>query len=307
MTTYGEFLSRKAISHVATGIAEPPQLSERFKPHQHDCARWALQKGRAALFQECGLGKTWQGLEWARVVIRHTRRPVLILTPLAVAAQWVREANKLWDEDCGPDGPVQLRDASDIEGDNAVLYVANYERLEKLTTLIPHLGGVVLDESSILKAYDGKTRTMLIESFQQTPFRLALTATPSPNDVTELGNHAEFLGAMSRVEMLATWFTHDGGDTSVWRLKSHAVESFYAWVRTWAMCLSTPSDMGYSDAGYQLPPLHLVEHVVDVDQRLAREKGLLFAYTAVTLSEQRAVRTASLIERVTMCKEIIDA
>ena len=303
MSKYEEFLARKSVSHVATGIAEPPALSERLKPFQHDCVRWALQKGRAALFEECGLGKTWQALEWASRVVEHTRKPVLILTPLAVAGQFVREGQKLWGDNWGP-VPVHIRESSDIDG-RLHTYVCNYERLDKLSGLIPEIGGVVLDESSILKAYDGKTRTALIEAFQQTPFRLACTATPSPNDVTELGNHAEFLGAMSRVEMLATFFCHDGGDTSVWRLKGHAERDFWAWVRSWAICMSKPSDLGYSDQGYDLPPLRLHEHVIDVDQRLARQAGLLFAFEASTLADQRAVKRITLTERVERAAAIV--
>jgi superfamily II DNA or RNA helicase len=302
---YEQFLARKAVQHAPTGIADPPPLNPKLKPHQQHCTRWALQRGRAALFQDCGLGKTWQGLEWAAKVTQHTHKPVLILCPLAVAGQWVREGEKLWGEGWGP-VPKLVREPLDIDGDRPVSYVANYERLDKLEELLPRLGGVVLDESSILKAYDGKTRTRLIESFQHVPFRLALTATPSPNDVTELGNHAEFLGAMSRVEMLATFFCHDGGDTSVWRLKGHAEQDFWAWVRSWALCMSKPSDLGFSDEGYDLPPLELVEHVIDVDARMARQAGLLIAFEAATLEEQREVRRATLDERVARAAALVN-
>lgn len=298
---YQEFLAAKAVRHVPTGIANPPALNPMLKAHQPHCTRWALQRGRSALFEECGLGKTWQGLEWAHKVAWHTEKPVLVLTPLAVAQQWVREGAKMG---------VTVWDArSELEGSDPSypgVWVANYEWLDKLASLLSGLGGVVLDESSILKAYDGKTRTALIEAFQHVPFKLALTATPSPNDVTELGNHAEFLGAMSRVEMLATFFTHDGGDTSVWRLKRHAEKDFWAWVRTWAMCVSKPSDLGFSDEGYALPPLELVEHIVDVDSRLARQAGLLFAFEAATLAEQRAVKRGTLDERVELAAQLVN-
>jgi hypothetical protein len=294
---YQEFLARKAVTHAATGIAHVPELSAQLFPFQRDITRWALTKGRAALFEECGLGKSWQAIEWARVVSAYTGRPVLILTPLAVAQQFVREGQKLGVE------VTNLRDnPSCVTG----VLVTNYEQIENLLHMLPLLGGVVLDESSILKAYDGKTRTMLIESFQHVPFRLACTATPSPNDVTELGNHAEFLGAMSRVEMLATFFCHDGGDTSVWRLKGHAEKDFWQWVRTWAVCLSKPSDMGYSDDGYDLPPLNLREHIIDVDQQMARNAGLLFAFEAATLSEQREVKKASIGERVALAAKLVN-
>jgi DNA modification methylase len=298
---YQDFLARKAISHEPTGIADPPALSDKLKPFQRDITRWALQKGRCALFEECGLGKSWQAIEWAHAVVSHTLKPVLILTPLAVAPQFVREGEKL--------GLVvdHFREWDNRYSSYQGIIVTNYESMPKFADLIPQLGGVVLDESSILKAYDGKTRTMLIEAFQQTPFRLACTATPSPNDVTELGNHAEFLGAMSRVEMLATFFCHDGGDTSKWRLKGHAERGFWAWVRTWAVCLSKPSDMGYDDAGYNLPPLRLHESVIDVDQRMARQAGMLFAFEATTLAEQREVKKSTMAERCERAAALVNA
>jgi hypothetical protein len=301
---YQEFLAKKAVQHAATGITDPPTLNPKLFPFQQHIVRWALQRGRCAIFAECGLGKSWMALEWAAKVVGHTHQPVLILTPLSVASQFVREGQKLWGDGWGP-VPIHVRESSDIV-DRPVTLVCNYERLDKLEELLPRLGGVVLDESGILKAYDGKTRTRLIEAFQCTPFRLACTATPSPNDVTELGNHSEFLGAMSRVEMLATYFTHDGGDTSVWRLKRHAEKDYWAWVRSWAVCLTKPSDLGYSDEGYELPPLEVVEHVVDVDRKMARAAGLLFSFEAATLTEQRSVRNSSLDERIALCKEIVD-
>jgi superfamily II DNA or RNA helicase len=306
MTDYADFLARKAIAHQPEGIPADriPVLNERLFPFQRDIVRWSLERGRCAIFAECGLGKTWMALEWAQKVVLHTRQHVLILTPLAVAAQFVREGQMLWGEDYGM-VPVHVREPEDIPEKPCTL-VCNYERLEKILPAL-RLGGVVLDESSILKAYDGKTRTMLIEAFQQTPFRLACTATPSPNDVTELGNHAEFLGAMSRVEMLATFFCHDGGDTSKWRLKGHAEGDFWSWVRTWAVCLSKPSDMGYSDEGYVLPPLRLCEHVIDVDQRMARQAGLLFAFEATTLAEQREVKKSTLDERCSKAAFLVNA
>lgn len=299
MQHYSEFLAAKSRTHVPTGTTDPPLLSDKLKPFQRDSVRWALEKGRCALFQECGLGKTWQALEWARVVCEHTGKPVLILTPLAVAAQFMREGAKMGVQVADARAPAELGAEW-----SAMPWVANYEHLHHLDRLIPQLGGVVLDESSILKSYSGKTRTALIEAFAGTPFRLACTATPSPNDVTELGNHAEFLGAMSRVEMLATFFCHDGGDTSKWRLKGHAEGQFWRWVRTWAMCLSRPSDMGHSDDGYDLPPLNIVEHVVDVDERLCKQAGLLFAYEAATLKDQRMVKRDTLSERVDLAARV---
>jgi superfamily II DNA or RNA helicase len=301
--TYQEFLARKLAHQVPTGIPDPPPLNPKLKPHQQHCTRWALQRGRAALFQGCGLGKTWQGLEWAAKVSHHTRRPVLILTPLAVAGQWIREAHLLWGDGWGP-APTQLRTAADVDGNRPLSYVANYERLDKLEELLPRLGGIVLDESSILKNASGKTRTQLIETFRDTPFKLCLTATPSPNDPAELGSHAEFLGLTRHVDMLQRFFEHDGSSTGDWLLKGHARKAFWRWVATWAICLNKPSDLGFSDEGYNLPPLELHEHVVDVDLKMARRAGLLFAYEAVSLSEQREVKRESLEERVAKAAEL---
>lgn len=297
---YSEFLARKTVAHVGTGIASPPSLSAKLKPHQTHCTRWSLQRGRSALFQDCGLGKSWQALEWSRVVVEHTNKPVLILTPLAVTRQFVREGEKL-----GVSVGLALDGVPQREWWCPDVWVANYESLHKLERMIPQLGGVVLDESSILKAFDGKTRNQLIETFRPTPFRLACTATPSPNDPVELGNHAEFLGVMRHVDMLNRFFEHDAGDTGTWVLKGHARRPFWQWVASWAMCLSKPSDIGYSDEGYDLPPLELHEHVIDVDQKMARQAGMLFGYEAASLSDQRAVRKASVDDRVSAAAELV--
>lgn len=302
MTNYAEFLARKSISHQASGIAEPPQLSRLLKPFQDDITRWALRRGRSAVFADCGLGKSWVALDWARVVVEQTDKPVLILTPLAVAAQFIREGQKL-----GVDVASALMGTEQREWWCPGVWVANYESLHKLERLVPQLGGVVLDESSILKAYDGKTRTQLIEAFKHTPFKLACTATPSPNDPVELGNHAEFLGAMRHVDMLNRFFEHDSGDTGTWVLKGHARRPFWQWVSSWAVCLSKPSDMGYSDEGYDLPALEMHEHVIDVDQQMARKAGMLFAFEASTLTEQREVRRATLDARVARAAEMVTA
>jgi superfamily II DNA or RNA helicase len=299
---YAEFLARKAISHQATGIAEPPDLSPLLKPFQRDVTRWALQKGRAATFLDCGLGKSWIAIEWARVVMLHTQRPVLILTPLAVAQQFIREGRKMG---------LHVSDAREAEPTREYwapgIWVANYESMHKLERMIPQLGGVVTDESSILKNFNGATRTQLIETFRPTPLRLCCTATPSPNDPVELGNHAEFLGVMRHVDMLNRFFEHDAGDTGTWVLKGWARRAFWRWVSSWAVCMNKPSDMGYSDDGYDLPPLELHEHVVDVDQHMARKAGLLFAYEASTLSEQREVRRASIEDRVAKSAALVNA
>jgi hypothetical protein len=303
VTAYAEFLARKRLSHQASGIAEPPELSPLLKPFQAHLTRRALRLGRSAIFADCGLGKSWCGIEWARVVAEHTEKPVLILTPLAVAPQFVREGEKL-----GQD-VVHVREAVDVPDDGFMgtgnVVVANYESMHKLESVVPQLGGVVLDESSILKNFNGKTRTALIETFRATPFKLCLTATPSPNDPVELGNHAEFLGTMRHVDMLNRFFEHDAGDTGSWVLKGHARKPFWRWVSSWASCLNKPSDIGFDDAGYDLPPLEMHEQVIDVDQQMARKAGMLFAFEASTLSEQREVRRATVADRVAAASRLV--
>jgi hypothetical protein len=291
--SYREFLESKRTVLAPAGIDNPPELHHSLFEFQKDIVRWGLRRGRAAFFEECGLGKSRQAIEWARVVHQHTGRNVLILTPLAVAAQFVREGAAI--------GVTvnHAREAADVVPG---ITVTNYERYERFAAL--DWGGVVLDESSLLKSSDGKTRAALIAGCQKIPFRLACTATPAPNDHVELGNHAEFLGIMTTVEMLSMFFVHDGGETQTWRLKGHAENEFWRWVCSWAVCLTKPSDLGYSNEGYDLPALTMVEHVIDVDQEMARAAGMLFAFEAKTLSEQRAARKASLARRCAVAAEL---
>jgi len=292
--SYADFLSRKRLDFAPSGIDDPPQLSAKMFPFQRDITRWALRIGRSAIWADCGLGKSWMALEWARCVAAHTGQPVLILTPLAVAQQFVAEGDKL--------GIVATHVT---ETTTDTIQVCNYEKLHRLD--VSAYGGVVLDESSVLKDYTSKTRNALIESFVATPFRLCCTATPAPNDFIELGNHAEFLGAMTRPEMLAMFFVHDGGSTQNWRLKGHASEDFWRWLSAWAVNLKTPADLGYDDTGYDLPPLDIKHHVVVADgAEVARNAGLLFASEAKTLSAQRAARKASLMDRVKLCADMVN-
>lgn len=284
---YVEFLAGKAITDPLTGLDDVPLLNEALFPFQHDIVAWALKRGRAAIWADCGLGKTAMQLEWAR----HIPGRVLVLTPLAVAQQTVLEGDKFGIE-C-----VYAR-----EDNGADIVVTNYEMLRHFDPA--KFSGVVLDESSILKAYDGKTRTQIIEAFQRTPFRLACTATPSPNDLMELGNHAEFLGVMSRTEMLSTFFVHDGGDTSQWRLKGHAERDFWRWLCSWAVSVRKPSDIGRSDEGFVLP--ELVMH--DVSVRIeSQSDGLLFPVVASTLQERLAARRDTIADRVAHCAAIVNA
>lgn len=294
--SYQDFLATKRLVVAPAGIPEPPPLAGSLFPFQTDITRWALRRGRAAIWADCGLGKGWMALEWARVVGAETRRPVLILAPLAVAQQFKREGEKLGDV------VTVCKDGADVRpGTN----VTNYDRLHRFDPSI--FGGVVLDESSCLKDYTSATRNALIESFSRTPFRLACSATPAPNDHMELGNHAEFLGVMSRTEMLATFFCHDGGETQNWRLKGHARADFWKWLCSWAVTIRKPSDLGYGDEGFDLPPLDIYEHIVPVGAHFAKEAGTLFITDANGLSAQRAARRSSLEARVKVCADLVNA
>lgn len=254
--SYEGFIGRKAAHAQRAGfdaVVDNPTLFA----FQRDVVVWALAIGRAAVFADTGLGKTAMQLEWAHQVVRHTGGRVLVLAPLAVGAQTVREAAKF-----GIPDVAVCRSQDDVR---AGICVTNYERLHLFDP--DDFAGVVLDESSILKAYTGATKQRLQEAFANTPYRLACTATPAPNDHLELGNHAEFLGVMTSHKMIARWFISDQGQAGSYRLKGHAVRPYWDWVTSWARCIGKPSDMGpYSDDGYTLPPLNEHRHSVAVDQ-----------------------------------------
>lgn len=255
LDAYRQLIASKRVATIASGF-EPSPLPSPMKDHQREVTAFALRQGRAALFLDTGLGKTFCALEWGRQVVERTNMPVLMLAPLAVAAQHEREAVKF-----GIDA-LAIRDASQMDG--ARVYITNYDRLPKFSP--DEFGGVVLDESSIIKSFAGQTSRALISSFARTPYRLACTATPAPNDHTELGQHSEFLGALSQTQMLTRWFIHDSADTGTWRMKGHAVRDFWAWVASWARCVSKPSDIGFSDDGYALPELIMERHIVVADR-----------------------------------------
>lgn len=285
MSNYHDFLNRKARRDPATGLRDELDLPEQLFPFQRDIVRWALRRGRAAVFAQTGLGKSFMELAWGQAVYRATGRNVLLLTPLAVAAQMVREAAKfgLPAKQCAHQGEVEPG-----------VTVTNYAKLHHFD--LAQFAGVILDESSILKAFDGKTRNALIEACKDVPYRLCATATPAPNDFMELGNHAEFLGVMSLHGMQATFFTHDGGDTSKWRLKGHAEDVFWQWMCSWSVLLRRPSDLDYADGEYALPPLRQHEHMVAVD-----------GASAVTLGERLAARRDSIAQRVARAVELTSA
>ncbi len=304
---YDSFLAAKQLSAPMAGIPDPPALSTRLFKWQSAIVRWALKRGKAALFLDTGLGKSLCEMEWCRVVSEHTGKPTLILAPLAVAQQFVREATKFGVH--GVHYVATQRDIDDLEKGQvagvARIYVTNYQKLHKFDTSI--FGGVSCDESSIMKSQDGSTRNALIETFAQTPFKLCGTATPSPNDHTELGNTAEFLGIMTRVEMLSEFFVHDGATTQDWRLRGHALDAFWTWVASWACAVKKPSDLGFANEGYDLPPLVNHAHQIAVSRGDALARGSLFVEAAAGLQEQRAARRASLEKRVAKSAEIAKA
>lgn len=279
---YDELIAAKRRENNPAGFDATDTAGGLF-PHQDAITRWACKMGRSAVFADTGLGKTRIQLEWARQVHEWTGGAVLVLAPLAVNQQTIAE---------GLEMSMRLGDRLST----APVHVVNYDRLHQVD--ISRYAGVVLDESSILKSYNGKTRTALIESFQDTPYRLACTATPAPNDHSELGNHAEFLGICTRLEMLAEFFCHDGGNTNVWRLKGHATEDFWQWVASWAVLVRKPSDLGFEDDRYDLPDLRFETHTIAMDHSTAHEAGLLFVPTALTLTDQRRVRRATMGRRV---------
>ena len=271
---YLDFLEQKKQKRVESGFSvSEEQLNPMLFPFQKYCVKRALDAGKFAMFEDCGLGKTIQQLEWAKHVSGRTNQPVLILAPLAVISQTIKEGEKFG---------YKVTEITDTEEMDVCvgIYITNYDNMEHVNAGL--FGGVVLDESSILKNFQGKTRTALIDAFRKTPYKLACTATPSPNDTTEICNHSEFLDVMSRTEMLAMYFVHDGGSTSDWRLKGHAKQLFWDFVSTWAVMLNKPSDIGYSDDGYDLPPLNVIQEIVETPKR---DNGMLFNSTAVSATE----------------------
>ncbi len=257
---YLKFLETKQKAHIFSGFdIEETKLNKYMFPFQKFITKRALKVGKYAIFADCGLGKTLMQLEWAHKVNEHTNKPVLILAPLAVSGQTIEEGKKFHIDVCKYDGS------------NAPIQISNYEQLENIDTTL--FSGIVLDESSILKNFEGATKKLILDLFKDTPYKLACTATPSPNDPMELGNHSEFLDVMSRNEMLAMYFVHDGGETAKWRLKGHATKLFYQFIGTWAIMLNKPDDIGYKMEGYDLPSLNLIEKQITTPKR---NNGQLF-------------------------------
>lgn len=279
---YLKFIESKGRREPDSGF-ECGELGGYLFGFQEAIVRWALRKGRAAVFADCGMGKTVMQLEWARKVAERTGAPVLVLAPLAVASQTKREADK-FGLPCGV-----CRCQADVAGPVAV---ANYEMLGHFDPAA--FGGVVLDESSILKAYDGKIKRAICEAFASTPYRLCCTATPAPNDFMELGNHSEFLGYMDRADMLAKYFNHDGEKVREWRLKGWAEQMFWDWCATWAVMVRSPSDIGFPDGGFELPPLREEVHRIESG---VEPEGQLFNTAAADIHSQRRARRSTLERR----------
>ena len=289
---YQDFLKKKKITVIPSGFnVSHEDLNHKLFDFQKDMVKWAVKKGKAALFTGCGTRKSAMQLKWARLVHEHTEGNVLILAPLAVSFQTVREGKKF-----GINVNICRTQRDVKEGIN----ITNYEMLKHFDA--NSFAGVILDESSILKDFASKTRNAIIDTFRETPYKLACTATPAPNDYMELGNHSEFLGVMTRTEMLSMFFTHDGGNTSKWRLKKHAVKDFWEWVASWAVMMEQPSDLGYHNNGFVLPPLNV--HQITV--KTLQNSTSLFTTEAQTLLERQRARKETINDRVAKCAELIN-
>lgn len=281
MNEYEEFLEKKKISHVISGF-DVDELHPDLFPFQEFIVKRALKHGKYAIFADCGLGKTFMQLVWAYKVQEYTGKPVLILAPLAVKGQTIKEAGRFG---------IDLTN----------IHVNNYDQLENIDCSI--YSGVVLDESSILKNFEGATKKLIIESFANTPYKLACTATPSPNDPMELGNHAEFLDVMGRNEMLAMYFVHDGGETAKWRLKGHAVKLFYQFVGSWSIMLNSPRDIGFEMKGYDLPSLNLIDKQITTPKR---NNGSLFNDAIISATNFNQELRLTKLERLEEVVNIIN-
>lgn len=291
---YDDFIDQK-LKIVSPSGFTPDTLNPHLMDFQHHIVLTALQKGRYAIFADCGMGKTIMQLSWADAVAIHTQKPVLILAPLAVIEQTIREASKFgivarrWDDKSDQDSPI---------------VIANYEQLSNIDTGL--FSGVVLDESSILKSFEGKYRNLIIDTFKSTPYKLACTATPSPNDPMELGNHSEFLGHMTHKEMLAMFFVHDGGETSKWRLKRPARKPFFNYVGSWAMVVSSPADIGFHETANRFVLPDLVYETHEIETPVTKD-GLLFNTGAVSATDFNEMLRSTMNERMSKAAEIANS
>lgn len=285
---YKDFLQSKMKSHETSGFdVKEKDMNPAMFDFQKFIVRRALNAGKYAIFADCGLGKTLMQLEWAKHVSQQTAKPVLILAPLAVSGQTIQEGVKFG------------IDVSKVGNGN--IQISNYEQLDNIDT--DKFSGIVLDESSILKNFEGKTKQRIIDAFVNAPYKLACTATPSPNDPMELGNHAEFLDVMGRNEMLAMYFVHDGGNTSKWRLKGHATKAFYQWVGSWAIMLNKPHDIGFEMDGYHLPKMKMLETEIKTPKR---DNGQLFNDAIISATNFNQELRLTKTERMEQAAKIVN-
>lgn len=287
--SYAGFIASKHFRQPEAGFSYKCAADSTLRDYQRASVEWALARGKAAIFKDTGLGKTLDELEFGRAVVQHTQGPVLHLAPLAVGHQINREASQF-----GYQTKI-IRSMDDVED---MICITNYENLHKID--FSRFAGIVLDESSIMKGLQGKIRQQLTEGGSVIPYRLSATATPAPNDFMELGTQSEFLGIMTQVEMLATFFIHDGGDTSKWRLKGHGKQKFFEWLATWSIIMRDPSDYGFEPMP-ELPALS----VEQVEVETAPDDGALFAGVAQSLSERITARRETLEARCNKAAEII--
>jgi len=291
MKAYEIFLESKQKAHILSGFeVMEDELNKFMFPFQKFIIQRALKAGKYAIFADCGLGKTIMQLEWANQVNRFTKKPVLILAPLAVSGQTIQEGNKFQIDVCKYDGSARP------------IQISNYEQLGNIDCSI--FSGIVLDESSILKNFEGATKMTILDSFANTPYKLACTATPSPNDPMELGNHAEFLDVMRRNEMLAMYFIHDGGQTSKWKLKGHAIKTFYRFVGTWSIMLNKPQDIGFMMDGFNLPRLNLIERQIKTPKR---DNGSLFNDAIISATNFNSELRLTIKQRLNEVVKIVNS
>lgn len=292
MTSYADFLASKRVLAPAIGPRVlTADVNPVLFPFQREIVRWAVHKGRAAVWADTGLGKTLIQLEWARLVGERT----LILAPLAVAEQTIRMGADMLG--------IEVQYARHQGEATGQITITNYERLHRFD--LASFGAVVLDESSILKSFSGVTKKALIAGFANTPYRLACTATPAPNDIEELCNHAHFLGVMTPAEMRSTFFIADNrGEFMKYRLKKHAKTAFYRWLASWAMAVKKPSDLGFEDDGFALPPLSIEAQFIGTDWK---PEGLLFFTELHGVTERAQVRRATVAGRVAAVAKLIEA
>ena len=292
---YTDFLKTKAVMMPQTGMADVPDLNASLFPHQRHVVDFLLRTGRGAAFLDTGLGKTLVELEWARVVMEHTNKPVLFFAPLAVGLQHQREGERFG---------IQVniaKDQSDISG--AGIYITNYERLGKFDRHA--FGAIVLDESSIVKSFNGTISRGLMAFSDDMRWRLAATATPAPNDHMELGQHSQFLGAMPSNEMLARFFIADQAQMGKYRLKRHGIKPFWSWVASWARCVGKPSDLGFDDDGYDLPKLHEHLHTVQTDMTTGAEEGELFRMATTNATGIHKEKRITSADRAAKIAEVV--